>query len=160
MKNVTGRVLTLLIGLGIGASMFSMGNIPTAEENQLAGEIFLAANTTKPNIVTTASGLQYEILVKGEGSSPVASSRVTVHYRGVTIDGDEFDSSYSRDTPTDFPLNQVIPGWTEGVQLMNVGAKYRFFIPAHLAYGKGGAGSSIGPNSALIFEIELLKFKK
>lgn len=158
MKNLTGRLLTLLIGLGLGASMFSMSNIPTTEENKLAGEAFLAANATKPNIVTTASGLQYEILVKGEGASPSSSARVTVHYRGMSIDGDEFDSSYSRNTPTDFPLNQVILGWTEGVQLMNVGAKYRFFIPSKLAYGEQGAGSSIGPGSTLIFEIELLKF--
>ena len=158
MKNIKYRVITLLIGLLIGFTMFSMANATSPEENQAAGIAFLAENTTKENIVTTASGLQYEVLTKGEGSSPTATTNVTVHYKGTTLDGKEFDSSYSRNAPATFPLNRVIAGWTEGLQLMNAGAKYRFFIPAELAYGTRGAGADIGPNSTLIFEVELLSF--
>ncbi len=158
MNNIKNRAITLLLGLLLGAGVFSIGNLPTAEDNKQAGEAFLVENAKKQNIVTTASGLQYEILVKGEGDSPLASDKVTVHYRGTTLDGDEFDSSYERDEPTSFQLNHVIPGWTEGLQLMNIGAKYRFFIPSELAYGKQGAAGGIGPDSALIFEVELLKF--
>ena len=138
--------------------MFSSANASSAEENKAAGEAFLAENTTKENIVTTASGLQYEILAEGEGASPTASTNVTVHYKGTTLDGKEFDSSYSRNAPATFPLNRVIAGWTEGLQLMNAGAKYRFFIPSELAYGQRGAGGDIGPNATLIFEVELLSF--
>ena len=158
MKNIKYRVITLLIGLLIGFTMFSMANATSPEENQAAGIAFLAENTTKENIVTTASGLQYEVLAKGEGPSPTATTSVTVHYKGTTLDGKEFDSSYSRNAPATFPLNRVIAGWTEGLQLMNAGAKYRFFIPAELAYGSRGAGADIGPNSTLIFEVELLSF--
>ena len=158
MKNIKYRVITLLIGLLIGFTMFSMANATSPEENQAAGIAFLAENTTKENIVTTASGLQYEVLAKGEGPSPTATTSVTVHYKGTTLDGKEFDSSYSRNAPATFPLNRVIAGWTEGLQLMNAGAKYRFFIPAELAYGTRGAGADIGPNSTLIFEVELLSF--
>ena len=158
MKNIKYRVITLLIGLLIGFTMFSMANATSPEENQAAGIAFLAENTTKDNIVTTASGLQYEVLAKGEGPSPTATTSVTVHYKGTTLDGKEFDSSYSRNAPATFPLNRVIAGWTEGLQLMNAGAKYRFFIPAELAYGSRGAGADIGPNSTLIFEVELLSF--
>ncbi|MGR9114631.1 MAG: FKBP-type peptidyl-prolyl cis-trans isomerase [Gammaproteobacteria bacterium] len=134
-----------------------MANATTPEENKAAGSAFLAENARKPNIVTTASGLQYEVLTEGTGASPSASDSVTVHYRGTTIDGTEFDSSYSRGAPATFPLNRVITGWTEGVQLMKEGAKYRFFIPSDLAYGPRGAGQAIGPNSTLIFDIELIK---
>ncbi|NOR70825.1 MAG: FKBP-type peptidyl-prolyl cis-trans isomerase [Methylomarinum sp.] len=158
MKNIKYRVITLLTGLLIGFTMFSMANATSPEENQAAGIAFLAENTTKENIVTTASGLQYEVLAKGEGPSPTATTSVTVHYKGTTLDGKEFDSSYSRNAPATFPLNRVIAGWTEGLQLMNAGAKYRFFIPAELAYGTRGAGADIGPNSTLIFEVELLSF--
>jgi FKBP-type peptidyl-prolyl cis-trans isomerase FkpA len=102
--------------------------------------------------------LQYEVLTPGKGkTNPVATDNVTVHYKGTSIDGKEFDSSYSRGEPTSFPLNGVIPGWTEGVQLMTEGAKYKFYIPSSLAYGESGAGGAIGPNEALIFEVELLK---
>ena len=140
--------------------MFSMANATTPAENKSAGEAFLAANSKKPNIKTTASGLQYEVLTPGTGTvSPVATDNVTVHYKGTTIDGKEFDSSYSRGTPATFPLNRVIPGWTEGVQLMKEGAKYRFYIPADLAYGATGAGSAIAPYSALVFDVELIKIQ-
>lgn len=155
MKN---PVIVFLAAILIGITMFSMANATSPEENQAAGEAFLAKNTTKENIVTTASGLQYEILTEGEGPSPSATTNVTVHYKGTTLDGKEFDSSYSRNAPATFPLNRVIAGWTEGLQLMNVGAKYRFFIPSELAYGQRGAGADIGPNATLIFEVELLSF--
>ena len=141
--------------------MFSMANATTPEENQAAGVTFLAANAKKANIVTTASGLQYEVLTKGKGTvSPAATDTVTVHYKGTTLDGTEFDSSYSRGAPASFPLNRVIAGWTEGVQLMKEGDKFRFYIPADLAYGAEGAGRQIGPNATLIFEVELIKIEK
>lgn len=138
--------------------MFSLANADTPEENKAAGETFLAANAKKPNIKTTASGLQYEVLTPGKGkANPSATDSVTVHYKGTSLEGKEFDSSYSRGEPTTFPLNAVIPGWTEGVQLMTEGAKYKFFIPSNLAYGENGAGGAIGPNETLIFEVELVK---
>ncbi|MCF6253014.1 MAG: FKBP-type peptidyl-prolyl cis-trans isomerase [Methylococcaceae bacterium] len=158
MKNIRHRVVVSLTVLLIGFTMFSMANATSSEENKAAGKAFLAENAKKENIITTASGLQYEILTKGEGPSPSATTSVTVHYRGTTLDGKEFDSSYSRNAPATFPLNRVIAGWTEGLQLMNVGAKYRFYIPSELAYGARGAGGSIGPNETLIFDVELLKF--
>jgi FKBP-type peptidyl-prolyl cis-trans isomerase len=158
MKNTRRRVIALLTSLILGITMFSMANATSPEENRIAGETFLAENAKKENIVTTASGLQYQILTQGEGPSPAATTSVTVHYQGTTLDGNEFDSSYKRGSPASFPLNRVIAGWTEGLQLMNVGAKYRFFIPSHLAYGQRGAGADIGPNSTLIFEVELIKF--
>ncbi|WP_150047857.1 MULTISPECIES: FKBP-type peptidyl-prolyl cis-trans isomerase [Methylomonas] len=136
--------------------MFSMANA-TPEENKAAGEKFLTENAQNPEVKTTGSGLQYLVLTEGNGASPKATDNVTVHYKGTTIDGKEFDSSYSHGGPATFPLNRVIPGWTEGLQLMKEGAKYRLFIPANLAYGERGAGRAIGPNSALIFDVELLK---
>ncbi len=140
--------------------MFSMANATSPEENKAAGVAFLAENAKKPNIVTTDTGLQYEVLTPGTGTvSPKATDTVTVHYLGTSIEGKEFDSSYSRGEPTSFPLNRVIAGWTQGVQLMTEGAKYRFFIPSELAYGPQGAGGSIAPNSALIFEVELIKIQ-
>ncbi|MDT4331953.1 FKBP-type peptidyl-prolyl cis-trans isomerase [Methylomonas sp. MED-D] len=137
--------------------MFSMANATTPAENLAAGEAFLAENAKKPGIVTTASGLQYQVVTEGSGAQPGPTDNVTVHYQGTTIDGKEFDSSYKRGAPASFPLNRVIPGWTEGLQLMKEGAKYRLFIPAKLAYGERGAGRDIGPNSALIFDVELIK---
>ncbi len=140
--------------------MFSMANAITPAETKAAGAAFLAENSKKPNIVSTASGLQYEVLTQGTGTTnPTATSNVTVHYKGTTIDGVEFDSSYNRGEPITFPLNGVIPGWTEGVQLMKEGAKYRFYIPSELAYGKQGQGRVIAPNSVLIFDVELIKIQ-
>lgn len=124
------------------------------------GEEFLAANAKKDNIVTTESGLQYEVLTEGSGASPAATDIVTVHYKGTLINGETFDSSYDRGQPIQFPLDRVIPGWTEGVQLMKTGAKHRLFIPASLAYGEMGSGEKIGPNETLIFEVELLDVTK
>ena len=158
MNKYIKLILTLIIGLGIGFSGYFMDKTESPEVSKAKGEAFLAENAKKDNIMTTASGLQYEILKKGEGASPTSKSRVTVHYLGTNIDGEEFDSSYSRGEPTTFPLNQVIAGWTEGIQLMNNGAKYRFFIPSHLAYGESGAGGDIQPNATIIFEVELLSF--
>ncbi len=139
--------------------MFSLANATTPEENKAAGEAFLSENSKKDGVITTASGLQYTVLTEGEGASPSATDRVTVHYKGTTIDGDEFDSSYSHGQPATFPLNRVIAGWTEGVQLMKEGAKYRFYIPSELAYGQHGAGGAIGPNETLIFDVELIKIQ-
>ncbi len=125
-------------------------------ENKAAGEKFLAENAKKPGVTVTKSGLQYEVLKQGDGAKPVATDKVTVNYRGTLIDGTEFDSSYSRGKPVTFPLNGVIKGWTEGVQLMNVGSKFKFYLPSELAYGSRGAGAKIGPDSTLVFEVELL----
>lgn len=123
------------------------------------GEKFLQDNAAKEGVTTTASGLQYKVITEGTGKSPKATDTVLVHYAGTLINGTEFDSSYKRKEPIEFPLNRVIAGWTEGVQLMKEGAKFRFFIPSKLAYGPRGAGRDIGPNEALIFEVELLKVK-
>ncbi len=132
-----------------------------AEKNKKAGEKFLAENKTKEGVKTTKSGLQYKVLQAGEGASPKATDIVSVNYEGKLINGKVFDSSIKngKATPIQFPLNQVIKGWTEGVQLMNKGAKYQLFIPSNLAYGEGGSPGGIEPNSTLIFTVELLDFK-
>jgi FKBP-type peptidyl-prolyl cis-trans isomerase len=127
--------------------------------NRKRGEEFLKSNAEKEGVQVTESGLQYDVITEGDGAKPAVTDEVTVHYRGTLIDGTEFDSSYSRGEPTSFKLDQVIPGWTEGVQLMNVGSKYRFVIPHDLAYGERGAGGAIGPFETLIFEVELLDIK-
>lgn len=122
------------------------------------GKAFLHENASKPGITTTASGLQYEVLREGTGPSPKLKDTVVVNYRGTLLNGVEFDSSYlAGREPAEFPLKRVIKGWQEGVQLMKEGAKFRFFIPSELAYGKRGSGIDIGPNETLIFEVELLK---
>jgi FKBP-type peptidyl-prolyl cis-trans isomerase len=123
------------------------------------GQAFLKENATKEGVKTTPSGLQYKVITEGTGKSPKATDTVEVHYRGTTIDGKEFDSSYKRGQTISFPLNGVIPGWTEGVQLMKEGGKYEFFIPSNLAYGRSGAGGVIGPDETLIFTVELVKVK-
>lgn len=129
-------------------------------ENKMKGQKFLQDNAKRAGVQQTASGLQYEVLTPAEGPKPKATDDVTVHYEGKLIDGTIFDSSIARGEPTSFPLNRVIPGWTEGLQLMSVGAKYRFYIPSELAYGERGAGQDIGPNETLIFEVELIKIGK
>lgn len=121
------------------------------------GEAFLAENKKRAGVVTTPSGLQYEVVKEGTGRQPKASDTVRCHYEGTLIDGTVFDSSYRRGVPADFGLRQVIAGWTEGVQLMKEGAKYRFYIPYNLAYGEHGAGADIPPYAALIFDVELIK---
>ena len=125
-------------------------------KNKKAGEDFLAKNKTKQGVVETESGLQYMILKQGEGEKPVTTSKVKVHYHGTNIDGSVFDSSVDKGTPAEFGVTQVIKGWTEGLQLMKVGAKYKFFIPQNLAYGPQQRGAAIKPFSTLIFEVELL----
>ena len=122
-----------------------------------AGKAFLEENSKKDGVTVTKSGLQYMVINKGTGRSPKSTDKVRCHYEGTLIDGTVFDSSYRRGEPADFPLDGVIPGWTEGVQLMKEGAKYRFFIPYLLGYGERGAGSSIPPYSTLIFDVELVK---
>ncbi len=122
-----------------------------------AGEAFLAANAAKEGVTVLPSGLQYTVLQEGSGKRPKATDRVKCHYEGTLTDGTVFDSSYRRGEPAVFPLNGVIAGWTEGVQLMGEGAKYRFFIPYNLAYGERGAGETIPPYSALVFDVELIE---
>ncbi|WP_316734855.1 FKBP-type peptidyl-prolyl cis-trans isomerase [Pedobacter aquatilis] len=121
------------------------------------GQTFLEENKKRAGVQATASGLQYEVLTPGNGVKPSATDSVLVHYKGTLLSGKQFDSSYDRGEPISFPLNRVIPGWTEGLQLMPAGSKYKFFIPYNLAYGERGAGSDIPPYSTLIFEVELLK---
>ena len=122
-----------------------------------AGEKYLAENAKKEGVITLPSGLQYQVLKEGNGKKPTAKDTVQCHYEGFLIDGTVFDSSYKRGEPATFPLQQVIAGWTEGLQLMQEGAKYRFFIPYRLGYGEGGAGNSIPPFAALIFDVELIQ---
>jgi FKBP-type peptidyl-prolyl cis-trans isomerase len=126
-------------------------------ENRKAGIDLLEKNKQKPGIITTESGLQFEVIIPGDGPKPGPQDMVRVHYRGTLINGDEFDSSYSRGQPAEFPLNGVIKGWTEGLQLMNTGSKYRLFIPSELGYGNQNKGQKLPPYSTLIFEVELLE---
>jgi len=126
-----------------------------ASTNAAEGDKFLLENRVKEGVVVTDSGLQYKVIEMGDGAKPSASDKVTVNYRGTLLNGQEFDSSYARNQPVTFQLDQVIPGWTEGLQLMPVGSKFMFFIPPNLAYGPAGGGP-IGPNATLIFEVELL----
>jgi FKBP-type peptidyl-prolyl cis-trans isomerase FklB len=141
--------------MGIADKLFQMKN-EKASANLKAGQEFLEANKQKQGIVSLPSGLQYEVITEGSGIKPLARNKVTCHYHGTLIDGTVFDSSVKRGQPATFPLNMVIKGWTEGLQLMGVGSKWRFFIPPQLAYGDRQTGSQIGPNSTLIFEVELL----
>lgn len=130
------------------------------EKNKAASEAFLAANAKKDGVKTTASGLQYKVVTEGKGPKPKADDTVEVNYKGTLIDGTVFDSSYDRKQSVTFPVNGVIPGWTEALQLMPVGSKFDLYIPSDLAYGPGGTGGVIGPNQALVFEVELLDIKK
>ncbi len=130
-----------------------------AEGNKKIGADFLAKNKAKDGVKTTESGLQYEVLTEGKGKKPNAESTVKVHYKGTLIDGTEFDSSYKRNAPAEFPVKKVIKGWTEALQLMSIGSKWKLTIPADLAYGESGR-PSIPPNSALVFEVELLEIVK
>jgi len=130
------------------------------ENNKKAGEEFLAINKDRAGVVTLPSGLQYQILTSGDGEKPKATDKVKCHYHGTLINGAVFDSSVQRKEPAEFGVNQVIPGWVEALQLMNVGSKWRLFIPSNLAYGEQGAGEAIEPNSTLIFDVELLDIIK
>jgi FKBP-type peptidyl-prolyl cis-trans isomerase len=130
------------------------------EANKEKGKRFLEGNKANKDIVALKSGLQYKILKKGTGASPKATDTVKCNYKGTTIDGKEFDSSYKRGKPATFALNRVIKGWTEGLQLMKEGGKWKFFVPPELAYGERGAGQDVGPNEVLIFEVELLQIEK
>jgi FKBP-type peptidyl-prolyl cis-trans isomerase len=145
---------------GIIQKFFAEVSKVEGDKNLKTGEDFLAANKSKPGVVTLPSGLQYEIMKAGTGPKPLATDKVKCHYHGTTIEGKVFDSSVDRGQPASFPVGQVIPGWTEALQLMPVGSKWKLFIPANLAYGEKGAGADIKPNSTLIFEVELLEIEK
>jgi FKBP-type peptidyl-prolyl cis-trans isomerase FklB len=129
-------------------------------ENKIAGERFLLQNKIDPSVVVTPSGLQYKVITLGNGEKPTSTTRVKVHYHGTTIEGKVFDSSVNRGEPATFGLNQVIPGWTEGLQLMPVGSKFRFYIPQELAYGANAPSQEIKPYSVLIFDVELLSIEQ
>lgn len=141
--------------MGIADKLFNMKN-EKAAANLKAGQDFLDTNKNKPGVVALPSGLQYEVITEGTGIKPLATNEVTCHYHGTLIDGTVFDSSVKRGQPATFPLNAVIKGWTEGLQLMPTGSKWRFFIPPHLGYGDRQVSAQIGPNSTLVFEVELL----
>ncbi len=133
------------------------GRKAAGDKNLAEGEAFLAENKTKEGVITTESGLQYQMVKEGDGPKPKADDKVSVHYKGTLLDGTEFDSSHKRGQPATFPVKGVIAGWTEALQLMPVGSTYKLFIPTKLAYGERGAGGQIGPNSTLTFEVELLE---
>lgn len=152
-------ILAAVVALIVFYFTKNSGNKKAAVENIAIGNDFLAQNKANVDVLTTASGLQYQVLNKGTGTThPTASSKVKVHYHGTLLDGTVFDSSVERNEPISFPLNRVIAGWTEGVQLMVEGDKFKFFIPSQLAYGNSAAGK-IQPGSTLIFEVELLEIQ-
>jgi len=157
MKVSEDQVLTALNALN-DAREKERGDL--AQRNLAAAKAYLAENGKKPGVVTTASGLEYEVLVAGTGPKPTPADTVTTHYTGALIDGTVFDSSVERGTPASFPVNGVIPGWVEALQLMGVGSKWRIVIPPELAYSERGAGNKIGPNEALIFTVELISIDK
>lgn len=148
----------LLFLAAIAALTFNVQHLSAANAMQ-KGEEFLKENAAKEGVKTLPSGLQYKVLKEGDGKSPKATDTVVVHYKGTLINGKEFDSSYKRGEPAEFPVNRVIKGWTEALQLMKEGSKWMLYIPSNLAYGERGAGADIGPNETLIFEVELLKVK-
>ena len=143
--------------MGVGDQLAQL-KAEKANANLTAGQDFLATNKQRPEVTELPSGLQYEILVTGTGEKPLAHHEVTCHYHGTLIDGTIFDSSVQRGKPASFPLNMVIKGWTEGLQLMPIGSKWRFFIPANLGYGDRQVSAQIGPNATLIFDVELISF--
>ncbi|MFQ3326462.1 MAG: FKBP-type peptidyl-prolyl cis-trans isomerase FklB [Salibacteraceae bacterium] len=143
----------------IGAFMDKKRNEKSAKATSVS-EGFLEENAKNPDVVTTGSGLQYIVIQEGTGDKPSSTDKVKVHYHGTLVNGNVFDSSVDRGEPVEFPVNGVIPGWVEGLQLMSVGSKYKFFIPSELAYGERGAGQMIGPGETLIFEVELLGITK
>lgn len=150
--------LILFLVLAVAAAFFLF--VQNKKEDPMQeGKDFLAENAKKPGIQTTPSGLQYEVLRDGTGPKPSASSTVEVHYEGRLINGKVFDSSYERKQTISFPLNRVIPGWTEGLQLMPTGSKYRLYIPSELGYGARGAGADIPPHATLIFDVELISIR-
>ena len=136
------------------------GKAMIAETNEREGANFLKSNSERDGVIVTSTGLQYEVIESGEGKSPSAEDTVEVHYRGTLLDGTEFDSSYARNQTVNFGVTQVIAGWTEALQLMSTGSKWKLFIPSELAYGTGGVGGVIGPNATLIFEVELISIEK
>ena len=146
-------IIFVALALGLQCGAEAQG----ADSNRAAGEAFLAENAQRESVVTLPSGLQYEVIEEGDGATPGHRSTVVVHYSGTLIDGTPFDSSLQRGEPARFPVNRVIPGWTEALRLMRVGDKWRLFIPADLAYGDRGVGPVIAPGSTLIFEVELLE---
>ena len=158
-----------LLGLGLLSSVAYAEQISTTpttqtqsaqEQNLMTGEAFLTANKKKPGVVTLADGLQYKIVKAGTGAQPKDGDIVTVHYAGKLVNGTEFDSSYKRNEPTSFPVNGVIPGWTEALKLMKAGSTWELYIPASLAYGEQGAPPAIGPNETLIFTVNLISVQK
>jgi len=155
MKKLFAILFTLLL-IGCSSEPPKPYNHQLAAENAAKGIAFLEKNATKEGVITLPSGLQYRVIKAGDGATPSLKDHVTVHYRGTTIDGTEFDSSYGRGNPMIFQVNHVVPGWTEALQLMKKGAKWQLFIPENLAYGARGAGDAIGPKETLIFEVELL----
>lgn len=162
IKDVFGKKQPLLAEQKANEVIMKYMELAQAEKAKpviAANQKFLEENKTKPGVKTTASGLQYEVLKEGSGARPAATDTVVVNYAGTLIDGTEFDNSYKRGQPIEFPLNRVIPGWTEGLQLMTVGSKYKFYIPHQLGYGMNGAGGSIPGGATLIFEVELLNVK-
>lgn len=161
--------IALLLGLGMlcantyAAEPTTTGKSMTTsatDSNTNAGEKFLQQNKAKKGVVTLPDGLQYKVIVEGKGEKPTASDQVTVHYAGTLVDGKEFDSSYKRGEPATFGVSQVIPGWTEALQLMPAGSTWELYIPANLAYGEQGAPGAIGPNETLIFKVQLISVKK
>ena len=160
MKKILLLITMIVCGLGLTSCSKDDDNDPIVsyEENLKKGQEYLAENAKREGVTVTNSGLQYEVLQEGEGKSPSATDVVKCHYEGRLIDGTVFDSSYKRGEPSEFALNQVIKGWTEGLQLMKEGSKYRFYIPYYLAYGSRGVGN-IPPYAALIFDVELIEVK-
>ena len=157
MNRLTGLSKLMVVALVLSMGGMGKWDVSATEDAKQRGEAFLAENAQREGVVVLPSGLQYEIIEEGKGTSPKSSDTVTVHYRGTLIDGTEFDSSYKRGRPATFKLNRVIKGWTEGLQLMKEGGKRRLYIPSNLAYGKRGAGKLIGPGETLIFDVELIR---